>query len=72
MNTTAITAAAPSPDHLPGRHGLARLLRRWQAWRRRATDRRLLLAMSELELRDVGLQRGDIERWLAAPPRERC
>ncbi|HEX2012873.1 MAG TPA: DUF1127 domain-containing protein [Roseateles sp.] len=70
MNTTAITAA-PSPDHLPGRHGLARLLHRWQAWRRRANDRTLLLAMSELELRDVGLQRGDIEHWLAAPPRER-
>lgn len=33
---------------------------RWQAWRRQEQDTRILRDMSERELRDLGLGRGDL------------
>ncbi|MHA7845720.1 DUF1127 domain-containing protein [Serratia sp. D1N4] len=38
------------------------LLLRWRAWWNRYTTRKVLAAMSDAQLRDIGLRRSDVER----------
>jgi len=43
----------------------------FQAWRERARARAMLHAMSDRQLRDIGLTRGEIDFVVAASARER-
>ena len=43
----------------PQRDGL-RLFRLWRRWRRAMRERRLALQLTERDLRDLGLTRGDL------------
>ena len=45
-----------------------RLVAALSAWRRQRQDRRQLMAMSEGELRDLGVGRGQIPWLLETPP----
>ena len=37
-------------------------------WRRHSADRKALAHMSERDLRDLGIGRGESGHWLAVPP----
>ncbi|QPF75766.1 DUF1127 domain-containing protein [Roseateles sp. DAIF2] len=68
---TSLTTSSPRPVFssplLSPHRWLAALRRLWAARRRRAIDRAQLLALDERELRDLGLGRDEIERWLEQP-----
>lgn len=49
------------------RRPLAELVRLIGLWRRRAAERRALLAMSERDLRDIGITRLDAQREAYKP-----
>lgn len=71
MTTISPPTSAPRRQRLL--HAIGYWLRHpadaWRAARRRAADRRLLQAMSDAELRDLGLGRGEAAHWTQAAER---
>lgn len=62
MRTTTYLATDGIPLALKLVDRLAAAFRRWIAYRQRQADLAILCGMSERELRDIGINRGDIER----------
>ncbi len=65
-----ITHDRPRSSRNPGQHALAAIERIFafiRMWRERLRARRQLAAMSERELRDIGICRSDIESEIGKP-----
>lgn len=65
---------APSPLRQAALSCLARLQTRFDGWRharRAASHRRVLRALSNEMLKDMGLDRSDIESWIACGETDR-
>lgn len=69
---TLLKTAAVNPAVAHRRRPLRWLqtaIQAWRAMRRRAADRRVLQAMSDAELRDMGIGRGEAEHLTQADDR---